>query len=490
MLSASTRGLWSGSLPKLGLKYSDAERGPVDKLGGLPPLRFLPKIEREESESSVAPSTCTIKIGESDKSTYTQFTGVDATFEDAIKHIELFGSIAKKKEYNSDAKAWAEIIRDCQSTLASYGAPPAPGEPDGPGEADEERDGITRTKRQWLEIEIEEARQAREEAIKGYWALWEKLLSPTLMNKWHEIVRHECETAGYIAKNGVKKTGKRGKSIAAHWYCRRAWLLTIVAPNAAERHRMYMMAQIIKPKQITAEQFVNRMVELNNYLPLLPCWKDEENSPEALTRADVPFPPIEMCMIIINALPFALASAYWAMKGAKHCPIDVEELKKDLMLVEPNVNRFAKLTEQVRKVGGKIPAKEQQGKSSDKGKSGRGDAAEAGSGKNNNKNNNNKGNKLCQRCASGAPQIKHTHNTNECRKFHADGTPKQPRGGRGKHSNAHSKEEVAEMKESFATLRKENKKIMKLLAKAKSKGKKRKRHYDSDSDASTDSDDE
>ena len=61
---------WASTFP-VGLKYGDTERGPVHKLGGIPPIRLVPPVhEGDESEATV-----TIKLTDKAKDTYIKFTG-------------------------------------------------------------------------------------------------------------------------------------------------------------------------------------------------------------------------------------------------------------------------------------------------------------------------------------------------------------------------------------------------------------------------------
>ena len=301
-----------------------------------------------------------------------------------------------------------------------------------------------------------------------------------------------CESDGYVGKNGVRKTGKRSKTIGSHWWCRRAWLLTIIAPNAAERHRNYLVAQVYKHEKVSCEQFCQRMVELNNYMKLLPCWKDEEDSPSQLARADTPFTSIEMCMHILNALPFPLATAYWAMKGAKHCPVDVDELRRDLILVEPNVKSFAKLVAQVKSQGNDKGDEEKATAKGGKANSGGGTASSKSStkgsgGKTQNQNPRNTQRKLCNRCAQWSAYLKNTHNTKDCRKWNNDSTPKNKR---TRETQAISKE-MEEQETCFAQLKAEHKKMKKMLGKKLSKANKKQKTFtinvNSSSDDSSDS---
>ncbi len=58
--------------------------------------------------------------------------------------------------------------------------------------------------------------------------------------------------------------------------------------------------------------FIARVVEMNNYLVYLPCFKDQENSPTKLTCADVPFSDMDLCYIILGAISYWFNCTYWA----------------------------------------------------------------------------------------------------------------------------------------------------------------------------------
>ena len=65
-------------------------------------------------------------------------------------------------------------------------------------------------------------------------------------------------------------------------------------------------------------------------------------------RGNVLFTDIELCNIVLTALPFNFASTFWASKGAGHFPICVKTLKEDLELVAPTYAVTAKLVAQVK----------------------------------------------------------------------------------------------------------------------------------------------
>ncbi len=87
---------------------------------------------------------------------------------------------------------------------------------------------------------------------------------------------------------------------------------------------------------------------MNLYLKLMPCLKEEEDSPAAMKRMDVPFDEIEMCMIILRAIPFGLSMAYWANKGFGHFLMETRALTDDLALIKLKYKHMQKLLEQMR----------------------------------------------------------------------------------------------------------------------------------------------
>ena len=107
-------------------------------------------------------------------------------------------------------------------------------------------------------------------------------------------------------------------------------------------------------------------------------------------------------------------------------------------------------------------------------------------------NSNEKERRLCQKCAMWAPLVKNTHNTSGCNKWNHDGTPmkksaaiKPPFEGKGSSiCNVYAQQNDAQMKECFAQIQKDNKRMIKKeLCKRSKQGKK----YDSSSSDSDDS---
>ncbi len=76
-----------------------------------------------------------------------------------------------------------------------------------------------------------------EETIKSYrdnmWSLSEQLLDAALVPDWNKIIKTKTATSGYIAKGGIYKNTKRGRSAQALEACICTSLLRIINPNAA-----------------------------------------------------------------------------------------------------------------------------------------------------------------------------------------------------------------------------------------------------------------
>ena len=97
------------------------------------------------------------------------------------------------------------------------------------------------------------------------------------------------------------------------------------------------------------------MLKLSEYRIMLPCYKDEEDSPKQMEQACCKLTEIDMCTVIIGGLSQNLATAYWSAKG-QHFPLWVKELLVDLTPMELAVNTTkAKIKKSMVKAAGKAP---------------------------------------------------------------------------------------------------------------------------------------
>ena len=150
------------------------------------------------------------------------------------------------------------------------------------------------------EIDIEQREMS--ENLKEHWSLFERRLHQPLLPHWAAIIKQKCETDSYVTNNSVWKTGKRGKDFASIHWCIHAWLRQVTKANAAECHCSYMQSQLIWPnKHIDVGLFINCVVvEMSSYLGYLPLLKDEQGSPQAMTKINVLFTDIELCDIALT----------------------------------------------------------------------------------------------------------------------------------------------------------------------------------------------
>ncbi len=119
-------------------------------------------------------------------------------------------------------------------------------------------------------------------------------------------------------------------------------------PSACEFHRNYLLLQVVCPRQgWDVKSFCKCLLQMNLYLIIMPCLKGEEGRPQAMKRTNVPFDEIEMCMIILCAVPFGLSMAYWANKVVGHFPTETRTLINDLALLDPEYEHMQKLLKQV-----------------------------------------------------------------------------------------------------------------------------------------------
>ena len=99
-------------------------------------------------------------------------------------------------------------------------------------------------------------------------------------------------------------------------------------------------------------------------------------------------------------------------------------------------------------------------------------------------NPNKRPKKMCQLCAKWSPAIMHTHNTDQCKKWESDGTPKKKVRQPEQQNNANAM--AATFKECFAQMQKDLKRDLKRSSSRKKKKSKKRYDLSSDSESSED----
>ena len=465
-----------------GLKNQQCERFDPSRVGGLPPVRFVPSSLNEKGESEEKEKEQMVKISVSDAVSKYFKVFKEGDTEDVVNLIQRHESILSDKKLRAKYSRYAALMSDKKIAWDTLNGKPR--------KTPEDKEELAALKTAIKEYRVQSS-AVQDEAFDYF----EKLLDQTLVPVWRDIVVEQCDTDGYVDLNGKKQTGKRGRSFGSLQACYLQVVLSVSTQDAAERHKRYVSTTVKKADNVTIVQLFARLIQLNDMTKYLPCLKHVEDSPDDLPKMNVPFTELEMCTNVIASLPLSISTGYYAQKGM-HFPTKLTQLKEDLIRVTASVQRHDKMIADLRAKAG-IPTKgsgQEKAKMSGPNKpipkkARFGKAKESGGPSNGGPPSNDHTNKLCQLCAKHSPGCKNSHNTAQCRKWNADGTDKCRAGELGKlrNTNAHSHPEE-DMKAVFAQMRKEIKALKKLTKKS-CKKRSRKRYYDS-SDDSDSSDDE
>ena len=300
------------------LKHSECERGDPAKNGGAPPICFV--IETLASKED-AP-TASIYTSEEVKETFHKFK--EGSAEEMIEHVRTFWEIIRKLDLEDYYENTSLILEGQKHRLSEGNA--------------------HGRKLRELKESIDSTALDLKKTINRAFKTFTDLLDADVVQKWNDIVKKECRTKGYVGPDGVRVNNrKRGETFEGL----RASIRTLLRQNGvpqdgAERLKRYLTCQVKKASRVAVVPFIDRMLKLNSYIEDLPCLKDEEGAPDIMPRAQDPFNDMELCTHILTALPSGFSVAYWARKG-KHFPVDVEKLKDDLELIEPEFQQKQKM---------------------------------------------------------------------------------------------------------------------------------------------------
>ena len=459
-----------------GLTNRMCERADPDRLGGLPPIRFVPAPTAKQEDGE---ETDQVKITISSEVSKYYPVFKEGTAEDVINLIRVHEGIVTDKKLVENCETIRALFNNKKKRLAAL-----PLKPLRSNEQQEEAKELHTAMKEYNT----QIKQVQGEAFDFF----EKLLDQTLVTEWREIVKQECLTVDYIDLLGVKNTtGKRGKTFLALTPCYYKVMLLVCDQDAAERVKRYMTTNIRKADVVSIVQLCSRLQDMNAMIQYLPCLKNSLGSPADMPTMNKKFSELEMCTNLISTLPMKMSTAYYASKG-KHFPTDFKKLEEDLILTEAQVQRQDKLINELRsKAGLPVHATEGKKKQHMKATDSIPKKQKGVNGKPSLLANTKKPlSKLCQLCAKGSPQVKNTHNTAECRKWNADGTEQRRAKSYGysKNTNAHA-HDGENLMEAFALMRKEIKALKKITKRKSKKHNKKRKSYDT-SDDSSDSDSE
>ena len=440
----------NNTLPK-GLVQRNHQRFNPDLIFGTGNGAIIPFIPEEDNESEEERKTVKVKLP----------SGVEMYFrifkqggtEDLLKHIMQHESIVTGLSLSDNIDTWE---RDRTARRTRLGLMDAD---------DEGREELVESIAQ-LGRDITAAHE------RGY-QMMQLTLDPSLHEAWTDVVTRMCDTANYVDEDGVRHPNgpARGRLLNNLQHCYREMVRwSTDKRNAAELQSLYENTCVKSHWTITSAQFINRKVQMNKYRAYLPCLKNEEGSPQAMTRASTPLTDVELCPILLTGLLQTVATAYWAYKGHGHFPTNVEAMKRDLAVIEPQVKLNQELNRAIKDKNGNS-GKKNNGKRSDVASSSR---KQDGSSQPSAKKR--KYTRYCRKCAKHSPDVKDTHNTEECFKWNDDGTQKVRRQKNKSYSSANSNE-MKELRAMFTEWKKVSSK-----KEAKSSRKQKDEEGDSDSE--------
>ena len=220
-------------------------------------------------------------------------------------------------------------------------------------------------------------------------------------------------------------------------------------------------------------KFVMRHMAMNRDLALMPCLAINTQTSIEVLPTNVPFNGAEMCGILIRSIPQDWQSQYRVVNGQKN-QAKIHALVLDLEAVE-------KVMDQKRKEKDASRKKDSTAKSPGKNEKGSGKRRSNGSSDSSRIPKKQRTEKFCNRCKDhGGAHT--THNTSDCNRYKADGTPnkeygtksgfsKKGKDGKDKsYQGGRDKQQISHLTSALDDVKKELKKLK------RSQGKKRKRH--------------
>ena len=264
------------------------------------------------------------------------------------------------------------------------------------------------------------------DVIKEIINLHESLLGPGIKPGLTDTFNKVIYSVGYQKNEDGSPKPAWGLSWESMIEGRRVWLCTVFRADAAENQREYMQFNLRFPQaSMTLRAFIQRLEEMNRYLPILPCLKDSTEATDKTIRMNVSFSEHELAVIVLRAMPRVIQDEY-----RLHDPMQPQDLTKLGKKLEDIIT------------ASKSRDKKAQARSN--GNAPRGDArnhkrtkttATRRSNPITSKHESPTG-KFCKSCAKWGG-AKTSHTTLECKKWDTEGNPKDgwSKGGGGMKTN-------------------------------------------------------
>eukprot|EP00804_Cyclotella_cryptica_P029174 CCRYP_005340-RA/>CCRYP_005340-RA protein AED:0.42 eAED:1.00 QI:0/-1/0/1/-1/1/1/0/448 len=437
----------------IGLKNQKCKRG----RGGAP-IRYVPDRDPVQEALDLKPETlkCTLTNGSETRVTVWSGHGTNEQFvlhvNKAYRSAKTMGLIPAcddaDKAYESKKDDWKDVFCKLADDLLSK------------TEKEKKTAESLSPKADMLALRTKMTNSARE-----VFQLYANLLTAEARQPWDLIVKEQMESSPFHDIFGVKRKKSPGKMSESFKRCQLLHLQSCFAHDAGKNLKFYISNCLKKPNKVRVHQFVQRVMQLNNYVEDLPCLYYSPSA-STMTQQVYSFTDAEVACHILRMCPLKWQDQYHLLekcypKGVKPLLLILERIEVANPVDERQLSSKpakAQGAEQPSKkfaLGAQIPKKPKQAHTE--------------------YTNVDKNCKLCKK-HGGAHT---THNTTECRRYNKDGTPTRGTFGQA----AQKSREDSRPKKTYAQVLAHMEKLEKSLKKANKKGKKRRRRKESDSDS-------
>ena len=122
-----------------------------------------------------------------------------------------------------------------------------------------------------LKAEVGNLKKKMTTAAQAVFQLYANLLTEEARQPWDIIVKEQTESSPYTNIYGVKRRKSPGTRTSSFFTCQLLHLQSCFSHDAGENLRLYISNCLKKPNKVQIWQFVQRVLQLNNYVEDLPC---------------------------------------------------------------------------------------------------------------------------------------------------------------------------------------------------------------------------
>jgi hypothetical protein len=439
----------------VGLKNQECERG---RGGEKAPIRYVPDRDPVQEALDLKPETLKCTLANGSETRVTVWSG-HGTNEQFVLHVNKAYSTAKKmglipacddaeRAYDSKKGEWKAVLRELADDPLS--------------KTEKEKKTAESLS---LKADMLALRTKMTDSALEVFQLYANLLTEEARQPWDLIVKEQTESNPFHDIFGVERKKSPGKTSESFRRCQLLHLQSCFAHDAGKNLKFYISNCLKKPNKVRVRQFVQRVMQLNNYVEDLPCLYYSPSA-STMTQQVYSFTDAELACHILRMCPLKWQDQYHLLE--KCYPEGVKPLLLILERIEVAhpVDERQSSSKPARAQGAEQPSKKfaPGARIPKKPKQARTEYVRV--------------EKNCELCKKhGGAHT--THNTTECRRYNKDGTPTRGTFGQA----ARKSREDSRPKKSYAQVLARMAKLEKSLKKANKKDKKRRRRDESDSDS-------